>query len=96
MRFNLEALTIDEIARLRDRVAATLSRKLAAQRDLLDERLGQLDPPRPTRRAYPPVKPKFRNPDRASETWSGRGKRPRWLDAKLIAGGHLDDFRIAS
>ena len=31
------------------------------------------------RRPYPPVVPKYRNPDRPSETWAGRGKKPRWL-----------------
>src|SRR6185503_1505305 len=31
------------------------------------------------RRKYPRVFPKYRNPKQPSETWSGRGKQPRWL-----------------
>jgi len=46
------------------------------------------------RRPYPPVVPKFRNPDRPSETWAGRGKKPRWLAAQLKSGKRIDDFRI--
>jgi hypothetical protein len=29
------------------------------------------------RRPYPPVVPKYANPDEPSQVWSGRGKRPR-------------------
>ncbi|MBS0431746.1 MAG: H-NS histone family protein [Proteobacteria bacterium] len=32
------------------------------------------------------VAPKYRNPANPSETWSGRGKRPRWFNAALKAG----------
>src|SRR5206468_7350413 len=41
-----------------------------------------------------PVQPKYRNPDNPSETWSGRGRQPRWLVAQLRAGGRIDDFSI--
>ena len=46
------------------------------------------------RRPYPVVVPKFRNPERPSETWAGRGKTPRWLTAQLKSGRRIDDFRI--
>src|SRR5260221_12632033 len=46
------------------------------------------------RRKYPRVFPKYQNPNDPSETWSGRGKQPRWLVAALEAGGTVDDFRI--
>ena len=32
------------------------------------------------------VAPKYRNPANTSETWSGRGKHPRWFNAALKAG----------
>lgn len=32
------------------------------------------------------VKPKYRNPADSEQTWSGRGKRPRWFVAALDAG----------
>lgn len=46
------------------------------------------------RRPYPAVVPKYRNPERPSETWAGRGKKPRWLAAQLKSGKRIDDFRI--
>jgi DNA-binding protein H-NS len=47
------------------------------------------------RRKYPRVFPKFRNPQVPSETWSGRGKRPRWLSAALKTGRKIEEFVIA-
>lgn len=46
------------------------------------------------RRKYPRVFPKYRNPNKSSETWSGRGKRPRWLAAALKAGHSIEEFVI--
>jgi DNA-binding protein H-NS len=46
------------------------------------------------RRKYPKVFPKFRNPAEPSETWSGRGKRPRWLVSALKSGKSIEDFAI--
>jgi len=46
------------------------------------------------KRRYPTVLPKYQNPAMPSETWSGRGKQPRWLVSALKAGGKIEDFRI--
>ena len=40
------------------------------------------------------VKPKYRNPADPSQTWSGRGKRPRWYVAALAAGKKEKDLLI--
>lgn len=39
------------------------------------------------------VPPKYRNPN-GSETWSGRGKHPRWFAAALKAGKKEKDLLI--
>jgi DNA-binding protein H-NS len=39
------------------------------------------------------VPAKYRNPD-GGETWSGRGKRPRWFTDALQAGRSEDDLLI--
>jgi len=49
---------------------------------------------RAPRRKYPKVLPKYRNPLAPSQTWSGRGKRPRWVVAALETGQRLDDLKI--
>lgn len=40
------------------------------------------------------VAPKYVNPDNASETWTGRGRKPKWLVAKLGKGVSIDKFLI--
>ena len=47
------------------------------------------------RRKYPKVFPKYRNPADPSETWSGRGKQPRWLVLALKSGKSMKDFEIS-
>jgi DNA-binding protein H-NS len=44
---------------------------------------------------YRPVAPKYRNPDNPSETWAGRGLKPRWVVSALKAGHKLEDLLIA-
>ena len=42
---------------------------------------------RRTRKVGPP---KYRNPNNPEQTWTGRGKRPNWMN-----GGDSDQYRIA-
>jgi DNA-binding protein H-NS len=39
--------------------------------------------------------PRYRNPENAAETWSGRGKRPAWVEVALAAGQTLESLEIA-
>jgi DNA-binding protein H-NS len=97
-------MSTDELWTLREKIAATLSGKLAAEKTYLEKRLRQLKQGVESkgnnkklghaRRPYPRVFPKFKNPAQPSETWAGRGKQPRWLTAQLRSGKKLDDFRI--
>jgi DNA-binding protein H-NS len=41
------------------------------------------------------VAPKYRNPESPTDTWAGRGLKPRWLVAAIKGGKSLDDFLIA-
>jgi DNA-binding protein H-NS len=41
------------------------------------------------------VAAKYRNPANASETWSGRGRKPKWLEAQLALGAKVEDFLIS-
>ncbi|HWE17066.1 MAG TPA: H-NS histone family protein [Hyphomicrobiaceae bacterium] len=40
------------------------------------------------------VAAKYVNPDDPSETWTGRGRKPRWLNAKIQEGAKLEKFLI--
>jgi DNA-binding protein H-NS len=107
---DLKLMSVEELWSLNELVAAALARKIQAETAKLDQRLRQLsltavfhngknvshkgkkmDRPR---RPYPQVYAKYRNPADPSETWAGRGKRPRWLSAQLTSGKKIDDFRI--
>jgi len=37
---------------------------------------------------------RYRNPLDSSQTWSGRGRRPGWLEAALKGGTSLDSLRV--
>lgn len=42
------------------------------------------------------VAPKYRNPDNPAETWSGRGKHPKWMTQAMAQGGRKpEDFLIS-
>jgi DNA-binding protein H-NS len=92
-------MSTDQLFTLHERVGAELAVRLIAQKKVLEDRLRQVtrytEPPQNSgRRPYPQVSPKFRNPEQPSETWTGRGKQPRWLTAELRSGKRIDDFRI--
>ena len=40
------------------------------------------------------VAPKYRNPGNPDETWTGRGKQPRWMAALVKKGKKPEDFLI--
>lgn len=42
------------------------------------------------------VPPKYRNPAKPSETWTGRGKQPRWMAELTKKGKKPEDFLIKS
>lgn len=87
---NLDSMTIEQLAELRDRVIQTLSDKVAARQKELSsesERLGALVTSKPsTARPKRPVK--YRDGDL---TWSGVGTAPAWVKAK---GDSLEDYRV--
>ena len=37
---------------------------------------------------------KYANPEDASQTWSGRGRKPAWVHAALEAGKSIEDLEI--
>ena len=37
---------------------------------------------------------RYRNPDNPEQTWSGRGRRPRWIHEAEAAGRSLQEMRV--
>jgi len=101
---DVESMSVDQLWSLHETIASELARKIRAEKERLEQLLRELGlseadaskmPAKPRRR-YPKVHPKYRNPERPTETWAGRGKQPRWLNAQLRSGKKLDDFKIES
>lgn len=40
------------------------------------------------------AQPRYQNPADNSQTWTGRGRQPKWIAGGLANGKTLDDFRI--
>ena len=40
------------------------------------------------------IVPKYMNPENASETWTGRGRKPKWLVSKLKKGAKIEQFAL--
>lgn len=108
-RQDLEAMDFEELWLLHEELTKILAEKITVEKRELEKRLAQLNQPdvggpesgaaemglaQPPRRKYPKVVPKYFNPLKPTETWSGRGKQPRWLVAALQSGHTLEEFRI--
>jgi len=106
-KLDLESMDFEELWLLHERLTRILSEKITSEKLELEKRLAQLNPRQQLeelestargkrrRRKYPKVLPKYFNPLVPTETWSGRGKQPRWLVAALRSGHKLEEFRIS-
>jgi DNA-binding protein H-NS len=103
---DFSSMSVEQLWNLHEQVTSTLARKITEEKAKLEERLRWLENSnfestgesighhRP-RRPYPKVLPKYQNPKNPVEKWSGRGKRPHWVQAQLKAGKKLEHFLIA-
>jgi DNA-binding protein H-NS len=95
-------MSIDKLRDLHSKVEATIKAKVTERRRELESDLSKLarfgggGKAIKLRRGGPkgPVAPKYRNPDNPTETWAGRGLKPRWLSAAIKSGKKADDFLI--
>ncbi|MGL3107785.1 H-NS histone family protein [Bradyrhizobium sp. BR 1432] len=108
-KLELEAMSLDDLWSLHEEISGILSARIKAEKQELEKRLAvlgggmgtfanhsagpEISPAGKPRRKYPRVLPKYRNPQ-TSETWSGRGKRPRWLVAAIKSGRKIEEFRL--
>lgn len=109
-QFDFHAMSVDKLWSIYHDIRGVLTEKISEQKRDLDNRLKSLGSEHVrasttadrkaqrkeivVRRSYPKVLPNYRNPENPSETWSGRGNRPRWLAAQIAAGKKLTDFLI--
>jgi DNA-binding protein H-NS len=93
-------MSAEELWLFRDEIIQALRPRIAQGKRELERRLSLLRGNLPAKnvrssaqyRPYPKVLPKYRNPAEPAETWSGRGKRPKWVIAQLKSGKKLGDL----
>ena len=100
--FKFEALSTSELLDIRDYVEELLKSRVVNERREIERTLARIDEitseqarlgGRRSSLKGVKVAPKYRNPQ-TGETWSGRGARPRWLEALLRRGRKLEHFAI--
>ena len=49
---------------------------------------------RPAKAKASKVPPKYRNPENSAQTWTGRGRKPLWVQAWISSGRTIDELLI--
>jgi DNA-binding protein H-NS len=104
-RISVEKMTLKQIEGLEAQIAAAKVKaadaakvELKAKIDALlagsEFTIGDLYPMSGRGRKKGKSAAKYANPEDRSQTYTGRGRRPRWLEARLKKGAKLDDFAI--
>lgn len=105
MALNLNKMSIAELNKLisdaqiafaKKQEVAEKVRKLAKDNGLEISDLLAADKPNKAKAKKPrgKVAPKYKNPANGSETWTGRGRQPRWVADALTGGKSLEDLLI--
>ena len=104
MTFEFDKMSLKEMRDLRVRLDRAINgyedRKrreaLAALEEAAREHgfnLAELTGAKPTRRGGA-IAPKYANPQDQTMTWTGRGRKPRWVQEYLDSGKALDDLLL--
>lgn len=104
MDIDYHSLSMKELKEIQSQVAKAISgyedrRKKEALAELEDRArslgfsLAELTGVAPVRKRSV-ASPKFANPANSAETWSGRGRKPRWFELALKNGKRPEDMAI--
>ena len=105
-KFNgLDRMSSKDLASLQQRIAVAIVNKQASEKSDLKRKLEELAAQsgfnvnelfgaRTSSLKGSKVAVKFRNPKDDTQTWTGRGRKPRWLVAALDAGNTVEECRI--
>lgn len=105
MAIDLDSLSLKELKNLQSQVAKAIAsfedRKKREALVELEEKaralgfsLAELTGNAPKIRKRAPAVAKYANPADKSDTWSGRGRKPRWFEAALKSGKTPEDLSI--
>jgi len=80
---------VQDVRRARDKVLSIV-RELGVPLDVI---FGDAEA-KPVREKTGTVAPRYRNPADNTQTWTGRGRRPKWVVNARADGRTMDDLRI--
>jgi len=86
----LDAKAEQEKASLRSEVESLVKARGFTMAELYGDRISKASKPKTK------LPPTHHDPQNPSNTWTGRGRKPRWLVKALEGGGSIDDFKINS
>jgi DNA-binding protein H-NS len=107
-KLEIENLSIEELKNLQEEAEALIASKkdqaiVDAYNQIIEiaenvgfsvEQLLEFGAQKRKKSARKIVEPRYRNKSNPEETWTGRGKQPRWLVAEIENGAKLEDFLI--
>ena len=102
MQFELSQMDLSELKKLKQDVEKAINtyqeRALSAARQELEaqaQALGfSLEEIVQAKKVRTKIHPKYRNPNNSAETWTGRGRKPRWVITALQNGTDLKQLEI--
>ena len=104
MSINLEKLSLPELIQLEKDLTVAIKQRQKTERVALRKQMEELAKQSGFTfdevisaakvRKTITVKPKYVNPEDAEKTWTGRGRRPKWVEAQLATGKELEDMLI--
>ncbi|MFM1816336.1 MAG: hypothetical protein RLZ98_3031 [Pseudomonadota bacterium] len=100
----LQKMNLKELQDLRNRVDRAIQEKRDLEKSQLREHFRQVAAQKGIAwneivgsgkgKARGPVAAKYADPKEPGNTWTGRGRMPKWLSAKIKAGAKLDSFKL--
>ncbi len=104
MSFNIENLSFLELVQLQEDIASLIKKTEKAEKANLRKQMEALAKKsgftfdeiitgsKASKKTK--VKPKYANPSDPEQTWTGRGRKPKWVEAALLAGTDINDLLI--
>lgn len=102
---DINAMNLDQLKQLKKDIGKAINsyeaRRLADARKALEAKAAELGVSlaevmggKPSKGAKAAVAAKYAHPENAAITWSGRGRKPKWVEAALAAGKTMADLEI--
>lgn len=101
----IKAMGFNELIHTKAKIVAEIELRMAKERRDLVEALGRFEGISTASRQFgngsrgnimkgKKLAPLYRNPKDPTQSWAGRGNRPRWLKAAIKGGKKLEAFAI--